>query len=108
LNSQARPTALHPYYKLAYIKLAWGGAKEQDEERAAGNPHAKNWQDEAQKVLEHAVRIVFLCKFNSKLTLEYAVDGGVLATPPKDRTNENYACWHSFLRIRQLINPVGI
>ena len=46
---------LHPYYKLEYIKLAWGGADEQDKERAAGNRHAKNWQDEAKKVLEAEV-----------------------------------------------------
>jgi hypothetical protein len=47
--------ALHPYYKLAYIKLAWGGAAEQDKERAAGNQQAKNWQDEAKKLLEAEV-----------------------------------------------------
>jgi hypothetical protein len=46
---------LHPYYKLAYIKLAWGGEKEQAAERAAGNQYAKNWQDEARKVLENVV-----------------------------------------------------
>src|SRR6267154_1774709 len=28
---------LHPYYKLAYIKMAWGGAKEENMEREAGN-----------------------------------------------------------------------
>jgi hypothetical protein len=43
---------LHPYYKLEYIKMAWGGAAEQAEERAAGNTNAKNWQDEALKVVE--------------------------------------------------------
>jgi hypothetical protein len=43
---------LHPYYKLAYIKLAWGGEKEQAAERLAGNQQAKNWQDEARKVVE--------------------------------------------------------
>lgn len=48
--------ALHPYYKLAYIELAWGGAKEQEAERQAGNQHAKNWQDEACKILEKTVR----------------------------------------------------
>ena len=48
---------LHPYYKLEYIKLAWGGADEQDKERAAGNQQAKNWQDEAKKVLEAEVFI---------------------------------------------------
>ena len=46
---------LHPYYKLAYIKLAWGGAEEQAKERAAGNRQAKNWQDEARKVVEAEV-----------------------------------------------------
>jgi hypothetical protein len=51
------PTVLHPHYKLQYIKLAWGGQKEQAEERTAGNKNAKNWQDEAQKILETTVRV---------------------------------------------------
>ena len=51
------PTVLHPYYKLQYIKLAWGGEKEQAEERAAGNQNAKNWQDKAKKILETTVRV---------------------------------------------------
>lgn len=38
-------TVLHPYYKLDYIKLAWGSEKEQADEREAGNWDAKNWQD---------------------------------------------------------------
>jgi len=28
---------LHPYYKLMYIKLAWGSAEEQAKEQAEGN-----------------------------------------------------------------------
>ncbi|KAH8982152.1 hypothetical protein EDB83DRAFT_2536613 [Lactarius deliciosus] len=44
--------ALHLYYKLEYIKMAWGGAEEQAEEIQAGNKEAKNWQDKAQKILE--------------------------------------------------------
>ncbi|KAH9072763.1 hypothetical protein EDB83DRAFT_2219895, partial [Lactarius deliciosus] len=47
--------ALHPYYKLEYIKMAWGGAEEQAEKIQAGNKEAKNWQDEAQKILETTV-----------------------------------------------------
>ena len=47
---------LHPYYKLAYIELAWGGAKEQEYERSNGNPHVVNWQDEVRKVLEKTAR----------------------------------------------------
>jgi hypothetical protein len=47
--------ALHLYYKLAYIELAWGGAKEQEAEYEARNFGAKNWQDEAWKILEKTV-----------------------------------------------------
>jgi hypothetical protein len=35
--------------------MAWGGAEEQKAEYKAGNVDAKNWQDEAQKILEHTV-----------------------------------------------------
>jgi hypothetical protein len=48
---------LHPYFKLNYIKLSWGGAKEQATERLKGNPFAKNWQDEALKVVEKTVSV---------------------------------------------------
>lgn len=50
---------LHPYYKLAYIKHAWGGEEEEMEEMEAGNAYAKNWQDEARKVLEETVSYIF-------------------------------------------------
>ncbi|KAF5383745.1 hypothetical protein D9615_003755 [Tricholomella constricta] len=46
---------LHPYFKLHYIKLAWGGAEEQAAKKAAGNRHAKNWQEEALQVVENAM-----------------------------------------------------
>jgi len=49
-------TVLHPYYKLAYIKLSWGGPEEQAAEIAAGNLAAKDWQDEAKKIVENTVR----------------------------------------------------
>jgi hypothetical protein len=51
--------ALHPYYKLAYIKLAWGGEEEQANKQAAGNQFTKNWQDEARQVLEAEVMPYF-------------------------------------------------
>lgn len=35
-----------------YIKHAWGGPEEQEAERKAGNPFAKDWQDEGQKIVE--------------------------------------------------------
>ena len=47
---------LHSYFGLAYIKIAWGGEEERLEEVAKGNMGAKNWQDEALKVLETTVR----------------------------------------------------
>ncbi|KAF8487806.1 hypothetical protein F5888DRAFT_1624190, partial [Russula emetica] len=48
---------LHPYYKLDYIKLSWGGAEEQAIEHLGGNPFAKNWQDKALKVVEEMVSV---------------------------------------------------
>ena len=35
-----------------YIEMAWGGADEQKMEREAGNPNAKDWHDEATKIVE--------------------------------------------------------
>ena len=46
-----------------YIKLAWGGAEEQEAECKAGNPDAKNWQDEAHKILEGMVHYFLLSYF---------------------------------------------
>jgi hypothetical protein len=48
-------SVLHPYFKDEWFKLRWGGAKEQAEEYANGNFEAKNWQDEARKVIETMV-----------------------------------------------------
>ena len=48
-------TVLHPYYKLDYIKMAWGGAEEQEQQLVAGDHNVKNWHDEALKVVEHAM-----------------------------------------------------
>ena len=69
---------LHPYYKLAYIKLAWGGAEEQAAEKATGNLSAKNWQDEALKVLENEV--LYLFRFHS-LKFTDISDGKILGEP---------------------------
>ena len=50
-----QPTVLHLYYKLVYIKVAWGGPKEQAEGMASGNLNAKDWQDEVRKLIEKTV-----------------------------------------------------
>ncbi|KAF8549120.1 hypothetical protein OG21DRAFT_1421870, partial [Imleria badia] len=34
---------LHSYYKMEYIKMAWGGEEEQAREQSVGNQHTKNW-----------------------------------------------------------------
>jgi hypothetical protein len=51
---------LYPYYKLDYIKMAWGGAEEQARERAVGNMHAKDWQEEARKIVEETVGLMYI------------------------------------------------
>jgi hypothetical protein len=66
---------LHPYFKLTYIKMAWGGAEEQAAEIAAGNLDAKNWQDEARKVVERTASSIHLinnarCSYLSYLQME--------------------------------------
>ena len=43
---------LHPYYKLTYIEMAWGGAEEQRKAREEGNLNAKDWCDEARQIIE--------------------------------------------------------
>ena len=51
---------LHPYYKLAYIGLVWGGPEEQAKEIEDGNPWAKDWQDEARQLVEKTVSLCIL------------------------------------------------
>ena len=52
---------LHLYYKLDYIKMAWGGLKEQQREQEAGNSNVKDWQDKALKTTEET-----MCKYWKK------------------------------------------
>lgn len=48
-------SVLHPYYKLDYVELAWGGEREQEKERVLGNFDARNWKDDALSIFETAV-----------------------------------------------------
>jgi hypothetical protein len=50
-------SVLHPYYKLNYIRLAWGGEAEQQAEIKAGHDNAKNWQKEAEAIVESVVHL---------------------------------------------------
>jgi hypothetical protein len=61
---------LHPYYKLAYIKLAWGGPDEQAAEIAAGIPgnlNTKDWQDKAKQIVENTVSAPLVSFFDTIL-----------------------------------------
>ena len=49
---------LHPWFRDTYIKMAWGGEEERLIEIEAGNRDAKNWQEEAMKILEKAVSLI--------------------------------------------------
>lgn len=60
-NTHILILVLHPNYGLDYIKLAWGGEDEWLADIAKGVPNAKNWQREAQKILEKTVsNLIFL------------------------------------------------
>lgn len=54
---------LHLYYNLVYIGLSWGGPKEQAAKIEAGNINAKDWQDEARKIIEKMVSSSISCSF---------------------------------------------
>jgi len=64
-----------------YIKLSWGGPKEQAAEIAAGNIHAKNWQDEARKIVEKTVSSPVFHPFllaPIPMLIRYKKDGAIL------------------------------
>ena len=61
---------------MDYILHEWGGPDEQAADIATGNPFAKNWHDEAMKVLEDAV----CSETSSCASAELHTDGDVLCT----------------------------
>jgi len=77
---------LHPYFKLAYIEIVWGGPVEQEAKRDEGNPHAKDWQDEAWKILKRTVCTYSLVG-SAYLTYIGITDGALLQEPAKSETN---------------------
>ena len=90
LLNQLTSVVLHPYFKLAYIEVAWGGPAEQEAERKAGNPLAKDWQDEARRILESIVR-VHSSVDATYLTCIYITDGALLQEPASYKPNANSA-----------------
>ncbi len=53
---------LHPYYKLAYIQLAWGGADKEKREHKTGNLNAKDWHDKALQVVHKPCKTIGINK----------------------------------------------
>jgi len=80
-------TVLHPYYKLDYIKLMWGGADEQAKEHAAGNLDAKNWQDEALVIIKMTVSVSII--LNNIISHMWCTDGVVLQEACKSRSHQS-------------------
>jgi hypothetical protein len=80
-------TVLHPYYKLDYIKLTWGGADEQAKEHTAGNLDAKNWQDEALVIIKMTVSVSII--LNNIISHMWCTDGAVLQEACKSRSHQS-------------------
>lgn len=53
-----RCLVLHPYYKLHYFEMKWGGEDEQQEQIRAGNTDARNWVRYARDVIERMVSLL--------------------------------------------------
>jgi len=58
--------------------MSWGGEEEQDAAIAAGNPHAKNWHDEARQLVERTVRRTVIVEQEIIVLTAYKTDGRVL------------------------------
>jgi hypothetical protein len=107
---QSQHTVLHPYYKLAYIKLAWGGVEEQAEQVAAGYPNAKNWQDEVRKVVESKVYFpsIYIFDLGPISNAMTVLDGGILEDSAKGRTFNPHRCSRRIARHKGRINHVRV
>jgi hypothetical protein len=69
--------------------MAWGGAEEQAAERRKGNFLAKNWQDEAEKVLERTVSTTIQFKMMFALN-SIALDGTLLEYQKTNRADHSH------------------
>ncbi|KAH9928415.1 hypothetical protein B0H21DRAFT_670095, partial [Amylocystis lapponica] len=84
---------IHPYYKLQYINEQWGGADEQEAERAAGNPHAKNWKAHAHGIVEAAMSQYWPKRLNATQTDKRADTGnaaGAASLNDDDEDEDDY------------------
>ena len=63
--------------------MAWGGAKEQEEERAVGHQNAKNWYDKALKILENTAKDYWELSCGSDPQHDNGDTGNVTDTPPE-------------------------
>jgi hypothetical protein len=93
---------LHPYYKLEYIKMTWGGHEEQEHECTANNLNAKDWHDEALKVVETTMEDYWKTRPSSTTTTHPLVTASVASTsttPSHDTTmvESTFDCHHHLL-----------
>ena len=58
--------------------MAWGGPDKQAAEIEAGNPDAKDWQDEARKIVEKTVHRLFYLLEIITPTMCTKLDGPIL------------------------------
>ena len=95
LNNSLISIALHPYFKLAYIEIAWGGPVEQEAKCKAGNPNAKDWQDKAWKILKCMVCALSLMDtMTAYLTYISITGGALLQDPAKYKPDADSSCPH--------------
>jgi hypothetical protein len=60
----------------------WGGVQEQDAKQEAGNWDAKNWQDEARKVLEWMASLSRVMYYNVLILISFSTPDGKLLEGP--------------------------
>ena len=63
--------------------MAWSGAKEQEEECALGHQNAKNWYDEALKILKNTAKDYWELSHGSDPQHDNGDTGDATDTPPE-------------------------
>ena len=82
--------------------MAWGGAEEQSREQEAGNQHAKNWYDEAIKVVEGTMEEYWNANSIDTSTGMSTNTSGTLE-PDNDTLKSDFDC-HRHLLLMQSAN----
>jgi hypothetical protein len=93
LNNTLISIALHLYFKLAYIGITWGEPTEQEAKHEAENLLAKDWQDEAWKILKYMVCTCSLADtMTAYLTYISIIGGALLQDTAEYKLDANSSC----------------